>query len=111
VKGSPIYGSCGTRSTSSCKRFTAWAGSTLTVSPARLEPVFGELLKLNQATLYPALVQLEQQGWIQGKWDKTETAGKRILRHHQGRIESARVGDRTWREWCGLMKKLLGGKS
>ena len=39
---------------------------------ARLEQVSGDLLKLNQGTLYPALVRLEQQGCIKGKWDKTE---------------------------------------
>jgi len=39
---------------------------------ARLEQVSEDLLKLNQGTLYPALVRLEQQGWIKGKWDKTE---------------------------------------
>src|SRR5690349_13375014 len=39
---------------------------------ARLEQVSGDLLKLNQGTLYPALVRLEQQGWINGRWDKTE---------------------------------------
>jgi len=31
-----------------------------------------DLLKLNQGTLYPALVRLERQEWIKGKWDKTE---------------------------------------
>ena len=33
---------------------------------ARLEQVSEDLLKLNQGTLYPALVRLEQQGWIKG---------------------------------------------
>ena len=44
---------------------------------ARLEQVSGDLLKLNQGTLYPALVRLEQQGWIKGKWIRPKTAGKR----------------------------------
>ena len=35
--------------------------------------VFNHPLSLNQGTLYPALVRLEQQGWIKGKWQKTES--------------------------------------
>jgi PadR family transcriptional regulator, regulatory protein PadR len=33
---------------------------------SRLKQVSEELLELNQGTLYPALVRLEQQGWIKG---------------------------------------------
>ena len=32
-----------------------------------------DLLHLNQGTLYPALVRLEQQGRIKGTWGKTES--------------------------------------
>src|SRR5476651_1880227 len=39
---------------------------------ARLEQVADHPLELNQGTLYPALVRLEQQGWIKGAWQKTE---------------------------------------
>src|SRR5258708_37397569 len=39
---------------------------------ARLEQVSEHPLLLNQGTLYPALVRLEQKGWIKGTWQKTE---------------------------------------
>ena len=39
---------------------------------ARLEQVAEHPLSLNQGTLYPALVRLEQKGWIKGSWQKTE---------------------------------------
>jgi DNA-binding PadR family transcriptional regulator len=39
---------------------------------ARLEQVADHPLTLNQGTLYPALVRLEQRGWIKGTWKKTE---------------------------------------
>ena len=38
----------------------------------RIEQVSEELIRLNQGTLYPALVRLEQQGWIKGTWGTTE---------------------------------------
>ena len=39
----------------------------------RLQQVSEDLLHLNQGTLYPALVRLEQQGSIKGSWGKTES--------------------------------------
>src|SRR5205814_8811092 len=38
---------------------------------ARLEQVAEPSLTLNQGTLYPALVRLEQKGWIKGAWQRT----------------------------------------
>ena len=39
---------------------------------ARLRQVAQPSLTLNQGTLYPALVRLEQKGWIKGSWQRTE---------------------------------------
>jgi transcriptional regulator len=39
----------------------------------RLANVSSHPLSLNQGTLYPALVRLEQQGLITGKWQNTES--------------------------------------
>ena len=42
----------------------------------RIEQVSGDAITLNQGTLYPALVKLEQQGWIKGKWGVSENGRK-----------------------------------
>ena len=34
----------------------------------RVEQVSSSILKLNQGTLYPALLRLEQRGWIASTW-------------------------------------------
>ena len=34
----------------------------------RIEQISGDTLVLNQGTLYPALLRLEQMGWISSKW-------------------------------------------
>ena len=34
----------------------------------RIEQISGALLNLNQGTIYPALLNLEQMGWITSKW-------------------------------------------
>ena len=38
----------------------------------RIEQMSGDLLRLNQGTLYPALVRLEQAGWIRARWGASE---------------------------------------
>lgn len=38
----------------------------------RIEQTSGELLSLNYGTLYPALLKLEQEGYIKSKWGSSE---------------------------------------
>ena len=38
----------------------------------RIEQVSGDLIELNQGTIYPALLKLEQVGWIRAKWSVSE---------------------------------------
>ncbi len=38
----------------------------------RIQQVSDNLLQLNQGTLYPALLRLEQRGWISSKWGVSE---------------------------------------
>lgn len=38
----------------------------------RIEQISGDALALNQGTLYPALLRLEQMGWIASHWGSSE---------------------------------------
>jgi len=42
----------------------------------RIQQVSEDLLRLNQGTLYPALLRLEQRGWIASKWGVSENHRK-----------------------------------
>src|SRR5450432_2505951 len=42
----------------------------------RIEQVAGNLLHLNQGSIYPALIRLEQQRWIKTDWGVSETKRK-----------------------------------
>ena len=42
----------------------------------RIEQISEDVLFLNQGTIYPALVRLEQQGWIKGRWGVSENNRK-----------------------------------
>ena len=39
----------------------------------RIQQLSGEVLQVQQGSLYPALHRLEQQGWIKAKWAESET--------------------------------------
>ena len=39
----------------------------------RIQQVSGEVLQVQQGSLYPALHRLEQQGWIKARWQESET--------------------------------------
>jgi transcriptional regulator len=75
---------------------------------ARLAQVSDHPLSLNQGTLYPALVRLEQKGWIKGAWGQTES-------HREAKFYTiTRSGEKAleketekWRRLAGLVDKLL----
>jgi PadR family transcriptional regulator len=79
---------------------------------ARLEQVAEHPLLLNQGTLYPALVRLEQRGWIKGTWRKTEN--NRDAKYYAITKGGTRaLGEQTarWRRLAGLVDKLLLNES
>jgi len=39
----------------------------------RIQQVSGEVLQVQQGSLYPALHRLEQQGWLRARWAESET--------------------------------------
>ena len=79
---------------------------------ARLEQVAEHPLMLNQGTLYPALVRLEQKGWIKGAWQRTES--NREAKYYSITKAGARALDKQterWRRLAGLVDKLLINES
>ena len=74
----------------------------------RLAQVSDHPLSLNQGTLYPALVRLEQRGCIKGTWQKTEhnREAKYYAITRAGARALANETDR-WRRLSGLVNKLL----
>ena len=75
---------------------------------SRLDQVADHPLMLNQGTLYPALVRLEQKGWIKGDWRKTKS--NREAKYYTVTKRGLRAVDRQaerWRRLCGLVNRLL----
>ena len=79
---------------------------------SRLEQVAEHPLLLNQGTLYPALVRLEQKGWIKGTWQRTES--NREAKYYAITKSGTRALDKQterWRRLAGLVDKLLLGET
>ena len=79
---------------------------------ARLEQVSEHPLMLNQGTLYPALVRLEQKGWIKGAWQRTES--NREAKYYSITKAGSRALEKQaerWRRLAGLVDKLLLNES
>lgn len=78
----------------------------------RLQQVSGDLLRLNQGTLYPALVRLEQQGRIKGAWGKTDSNREAKFYSITAAGEKALAQETLrWRRMSGLVEKLLSGEA
>jgi len=74
----------------------------------RIEQISEDLIRLNQGTIYPALVRLEQQGWIKGTWGKTETNREAKYYAITKAGQKALVEEtQRWRRMAGLVDKLL----
>ncbi|MFL6390243.1 MAG: helix-turn-helix transcriptional regulator [Terriglobales bacterium] len=75
------------------------------------EQVSENLLQLNQGTLYPALLRLQQRGWINSEWGTSENY--RRAKFYQlspaGRRQLA-VEAQNWERISGVMARLLSGQ-
>lgn len=77
----------------------------------RLAQVSGGKLQLNMGTLYPALMRLEQRGFVRGTWAMTQTSRK--ARYYDltaaGRRQLARE-QQAWDQMAGIIHTLLQGR-
>jgi PadR family transcriptional regulator PadR len=74
----------------------------------RIEQISGNQLALNQGTLYPALLKLEQLGWISSKWADSES-GRRVKIYtltRAGRKE-LNVEEASWRRAADIVARFF----
>jgi len=74
----------------------------------RIEQISENLLQMNQGTLYPALLRLQQRGWISSKWGASDN--NRRARFYSltkaGRKQLA-AEEANWERTAALMTRLL----
>jgi transcriptional regulator len=75
----------------------------------RIEQISKDMLQLNQGTLYPALLRMEQEGWIASKWGASEK--NRKARFYSittaGRRQLAKETE-DWRRMSSTIERFLG---
>jgi transcriptional regulator len=74
----------------------------------RIEQISNEQLSINQGTLYPALLKLQQHGWVSTKWGASST-GRRvkfyaITRRGQERLEAE---EKDWHRAAGIVARFF----
>ncbi|HET6977945.1 MAG TPA: PadR family transcriptional regulator [Pyrinomonadaceae bacterium] len=74
----------------------------------RIEQVSGALLELNQGTIYPALLKLEQMGWIRTRWSTSENnrRAKFYSLTRKGRKQLL-VEEDQWRRTSAIVSRFL----
>jgi PadR family transcriptional regulator PadR len=77
----------------------------------RIEQVSESLMRLSQGSVYPALIRLEQQGWIRTKWGLSETRRK-VKFYEMTRAGSwqLRVEVANWEKATALVARFLATK-
>jgi PadR family transcriptional regulator PadR len=77
----------------------------------RIQQVSEDLLKLNQGTLYPALLRLEQRGWISSKWGVSDNnrKAKYYSLTRSGRKQLATETE-SWERMAGVIARLLSAE-
>ena len=74
----------------------------------RIEQVSNNGLSINQGTIYPALVRLEQHGWTRASWGKTEN--NREAKYYaitKAGLKGLDEETARWRQMSGVVEKLL----
>src|SRR5262245_45711360 len=75
---------------------------------ARIQQVSEELLRRNQGTLYPALLRLEQRGWIAARWGVSEN-NRRAKFYSLTRGGRRQLGEeaRNWNRMSAVIDRVL----
>ena len=74
----------------------------------RIQQISQGVLDLNQGTLYPALLRLEQRGWVQSEWGASES--NRRAKFYRLTRAGRRQVDRESQDWertVALMARFL----
>jgi transcriptional regulator len=78
----------------------------------RVEQISGDLLTVNQGTLYPVLLKLEQEGSIASEWGASENNRKarfyRLTR--QGRRQLLAEA-RSWEQTAAIIQRFFAAKA
>lgn len=78
----------------------------------RIEQISGDLLSLNQGTLYPVLLKLEQEGSISSEWGISENNRRaRFYRLTSSGKKHLAAETRHWEQTTAIIGRFFSAKS
>jgi PadR family transcriptional regulator PadR len=78
----------------------------------RIEQISGDLLAVNQGTLYPVLLKLEQEDAIASEWGTSENNRRaRFYRLTAAGRRRLRLETQEWAVTAGLMERFITAKA
>ena len=104
-RGDVVYGSLGLLVLKTLDAIGPMHGYRLA---RRIERISGNQLALNQGTLYPALLKLEQMDWVSSKWGQSDT-GRRVKIYsltRAGRKQLTRE-EQQWQRSTGIIARFF----
>jgi transcriptional regulator len=76
----------------------------------RIEQVSRDALFVNQGTLYPALIRLEQRGWIQSEWGISENNRRaKFYSLTKSGSQHLEVEKANWEQMVSIVGRVLQG--
>ena len=77
----------------------------------RIAQISGDLLNVNQGTLYPVLLKLEQEGSIASDWGVSENNRKaRFYRLTRGGRKQLQAEARNWEQTAAIIARFFAAK-
>ena len=78
----------------------------------RIEQISGDLLTLNQGTLYPVLLRLEQEGSIASEWGASENNRRaRFYRLTRAGRKQLRAETKGWEQTAAIIARFFAVKA
>jgi PadR family transcriptional regulator, regulatory protein PadR len=78
----------------------------------RIEQISGDLLSVNQGTLYPVLLKLEQEGSIDSEWGPSENNRKaRFYRLTRGGRKQLQAETQGWEQTAAIIGRFFAAKA
>ena len=76
----------------------------------RIQQLSDKTLQLTQGTIYPALLRLEQQGWITAEWGTSDSNRKaRFYSLTKAGRKQLRRETENWEHMMGVINRILEG--
>ncbi|MDP2320378.1 MAG: PadR family transcriptional regulator [Acidobacteriota bacterium] len=78
----------------------------------RIEQMSASVMHLSQGSIYPALIRLEQNGWIATRWGISETNRKvKFYSLTKAGTKRLHVEVANWEQATALVARVLGAKA